>query len=100
MLPHTSGCFTAHTQRICTLFFSYMPGSERENHLGTKGNSCLGVQPLCFVLGGACTTWMSQEVSKWLVSGFLTYILINVVYWGYNPFTNHLLTSCNIQVYA
>ena len=28
---------------------------------------------------------MSQEVSKWLV-------------WGYNPFTNHLLTSWDIQV--
>ena len=25
-------------------------------------------------------------------------LLINGVYWGYNPFTNHLLTSCDIQV--
>ena len=26
-------------------------------------------------------------------------LLKNGVYWGYNPFTNHLLTSCDIQVY-
>ena len=25
--------------------------------------------------------------------------LINGVYWGYNPFPNHLLTSWDIQVY-
>ncbi len=25
-------------------------------------------------------------------------LLINGVYWGYNPLTNHLLTSWNIQV--
>ena len=25
-------------------------------------------------------------------------LLINGVYWGYNPVTNHLLTSWNIQV--
>ena len=45
------------------------------------------------------TTWMSQEVSKWLVSG-LFHLLINGVYWGYNPFSNHLLTSWDIQVCA
>ena len=27
---------------------------------------------------------MSQEVSKWLVNG-LFHLLINGVYWGYNP---------------
>ena len=37
---------------------------------------------------------MSQEVSKWL--GYN--LLINGVYWGYNPFTNHFLTSWDIQV--
>ena len=26
-------------------------------------------------------------------------LLINEVYWGYNPFTNHLLTSWDIQVH-
>ena len=26
------------------------------------------------------------------------YLPINKVYWGYNPFTNHLLTSWDIQV--
>ena len=26
--------------------------------------------------------------------------LINGVYWGYNPLTNHLLTSCDIQVHV
>ena len=28
--------------------------------------------------------WMSQEVSKWSVNG-LFHLLINGVYWGYNP---------------
>ena len=31
------------------------------------------------------------------ISG-LFHLLINGVYWGYNPFTNHLLTSWDIQV--
>ena len=34
-------------------------------------------------------------VSKWIVSYNL---LTNGVYWGYNPLTNHLLTSWDIQV--
>ena len=34
-------------------------------------------------------------VSKWVISYKL---LINRVYWGYNPFANHLLTSWGIQV--
>ena len=29
-------------------------------------------------------TWMSQKVSKWLVSG-LFHLLLDGVYWGYNP---------------
>ena len=41
--------------------------------------------------------WMSQEISKWLVNG-LFHLLINGVYWGYNPLTNLLLTSWDIQV--
>ena len=36
---------------------------------------------------------MSQEVSKWIKN-----LLINGVYWGYNPLTNHLLSSWDIQV--
>ena len=32
-------------------------------------------------------------VSKWVI----TYLL-NRIYWGYNPLTNHLLTSWDIQV--
>ena len=43
------------------------------------------------------STWMSQEVSKWLVNG-LVHLLINGVYWGYKPLSNHLLTSWDIQV--
>ena len=36
-------------------------------------------------------TWMSQEVTKWLVTG-LFHLLINGRYWGYNhnQLTNHL----------
>ena len=37
------------------------------------------------------------KVSRWLVNG-LFHLLINGVYWGCNPFTNHLLTSWDIQV--
>ena len=40
-------------------------------------------------------TRMSQEVSKWLVSGYNPNI--PHLYVGYNPFTNHLLTSWDIQ---
>ena len=29
------------------------------------------------------STWMSQEVGKWTVNG----LIINGVYWGFNPFT-------------
>ena len=36
-------------------------------------------------------TWMSQEVSKWLVNGLL--LLIVGYIGGYNPFTNHFVTS-------
>ena len=35
---------------------------------------------------------LGSMVSKWV----LTYLY--GVYWGYNPFTNHLLTSWDIQV--
>ena len=42
---------------------------------------------------------MSQEVSKWLVSGlepqYTQFLSISVV--GYNPFTNNLLSSWDIQ---
>ena len=39
---------------------------------------------------GPPPTWMSQEGSN--------HLLINGAYWGYNPVTNHLLTSWDIQV--
>ena len=41
-------------------------------------------------------TWMSQEVSKWLVHGLQP--TCNWVYWGYNLLTNLLLVSWDIQV--
>ena len=40
---------------------------------------------------------MFREVSKWFVNG-LFHLPINGVYWGYNPLTNHLLTSWDILV--
>ena len=36
------------------------------------------------------TTRMSQEVRKRLVNG-LFHLLLTGLYWGYNPFTNHLI---------
>ena len=39
--------------------------------------------------------WMDQMVNG---SIGLFHLLINGVYWGHNPFTNNLLTSCDIQV--
>ena len=47
--------------------------------------------------GNLTNTWMSQEVSKWLVNG-LFHLLTNGMYWGYNPLTKLLLTSWNFQV--
>ena len=38
------------------------------------------------------------EVSKWLVNG-LFHLLMNEVYWGYNPLTNHLRTSWHIKFF-
>ena len=43
------------------------------------------------------STRMSQEVNTWLVNGVF-HLLINAVYWGYNPLTNLLLHSWNIHV--
>ena len=43
------------------------------------------------------STWMSQEVSKWLGLAGCN-LLINGSYWRYNPLTNLFLTSSNIQV--
>ena len=37
-----------------------------------------------------------RKIGKWLVNG-LFHLLINGIYWGYNPFTDHLLTSWDIQ---
>ena len=44
------------------------------------------------------TTWMSRDGSwdQCLLNG-LFHLLINGIYWGYYPFTNHLLTSWDIQ---
>ena len=51
---------------------------------------------------GVCriSTWMCQEVSKWLVNGSFTTIYIYTPHLSvaYNPFTNHLLPSSDIQV--
>ena len=43
---------------------------------------------------------MSQEVSKWLVnaSNWVSNLLINGIDKGYNPFTNHVQISWDIQV--
>ncbi len=30
--------------------------------------------------------------------GYFTYLYMEYIYWGYNPFTNHLLTSWDILV--
>ena len=35
-------------------------------------------------------------VSKWVINSYN--LFINGVYWGYNPLTNHLLNSWDIQV--
>ena len=40
---------------------------------------------------------MSREFSKWLVNGIF-HLLIDGIYWGYNPLTNLLLTSWDILV--
>ena len=52
----------------------------------------------CWGEGSKTLTWMSQEVSKWLVNGLYN-LLINRVYRGrgYKPVTNHLLSSWDIQ---
>ena len=45
------------------------------------------------------STGMSLEVCKWFANGlFHLLVLINRIYWGYKPFTNHLLTSWDIHV--
>ena len=44
------------------------------------------------VLG--CRRNLGSMASKWNITYFK-----NVIYWGYNPFTNHLLTSWDIQVW-
>ena len=38
---------------------------------------------------------LGSMASKWVIIS----LLIDEVYWGYKPFTNHLLTSWHIQVY-
>ena len=43
---------------------------------------------------GVLPTWMSQEVSKWVINGYN--LLVNRVYWGYNLLTIILLTSWDI----
>ena len=51
-----------------------------------------------FFLGG--DTWISQEVNGSMVRiNGLFHLLINGVYWGYNPLTNHLLTSKGTSKY-
>ena len=40
-----------------------------------------------------CPRKLGSMVSKWVIT-----LIINGVYWGYSPLTNHLLTSWDIQV--
>ena len=40
-----------------------------------------------------CVTWMSQYISRCLINGFN--LLVDGVYYGFNPFTNPLLTFTN-----
>ena len=51
--------------------------------------------PDTFIVFVLKSSWMSQENSKWLVSGYNPNILHLKA--GYNPLTNHLLTSWDIQ---
>ena len=44
------------------------------------------------------TTWMSRWKLGWMVSKMGYNLLINGVYWGYNPLTNLLVTSRDIHV--
>ena len=41
---------------------------------------------------------LGSMVSKWVINVYN--LLINGIYWGYNPLTNLLLTSWDIQVFA
>ena len=46
-------------------------------------------------------TWMSQKSAEMVWKWVRTYnLLLNAVYWGYNPFTNHLLTFWDIQAWS
>ena len=69
----------------------------------TKAGSPLAILLDTYVRATS-TTGMSREgfVIGSMVIGsnglfHLYYILINGIYWGYNPFTTHLLTSRDIQ---
>ena len=44
-------------------------------------------------------TWMSQEVSKWLVTWAISPVYLNLQV-SYDPFTNHLLASWDIPVWS
>ena len=52
-----------------------------------------------FLLLGGCPRKIGSMASKWVVN-VVTYLYINGVNWGYNPLTNHLLTSWDILVGA
>ncbi len=84
--------FAFHMRLIFVVFTCFFWGSVSQ----TEGAKTPSSKQLDFEITRS-TTWMSQEVSKWLVNG-LFHLLINGVYWGYTPLTNHLLTSWDIQV--
>ena len=88
-------CIILHTSLEIHMLFvpprSTTQGRKNPKTFGRFGNPNLNLQ--VETLGA----WMSQEVSKCLVNG-LFHLLINGVYWGYNPLTNHLLNSWYIQV--
>ena len=48
---------------------------------------CPEIDNLLRIIRKCTLTWMSQNLSKWLINGLYvtTYLLISGVYWGYNP---------------
>ena len=58
------------------------------------------VEPIVTVASwrGLVLPWMSHLFSKWLVNGLQPTYKWDTVYWGYNPLSNLLLTSWDIQV--
>ena len=76
-----------YLEPVCPLLWSETTLNSNQNrgpHLGHLGSRYIINSAHKWDISGS-STWMSQEVSKWLGKGF-------------NPLTNHLLTSWDIQV--